>query len=122
MSLTIQDCLIVQSGVMIRVVMDGEITSLQYYTSKRNNNAQVGKGVLTISAIKENYDGAQYTSARLVSKGKGDWKYGRIEVRAKLPSGKGLWPAIWMLSSDNAYGDWPQTGEIDIMEHVGYVS
>jgi beta-glucanase (GH16 family) len=56
----------------------------------------------------------------MVSKGKGDWLYGRIEVKAKLPRGKGTWPAIWMLSTDWKYGGWPESGEIDIMEHVGY--
>ena len=56
----------------------------------------------------------------MVTQGKGDWLYGRIEVNAKLPKGRGTWPAIWMLSSDWAYGAWPESGEIDIMEHVGY--
>lgn len=93
---------------------------LQFYTNKRINNAQVGDGLLTISAIKENYQGSDYTSARLITKAKGDWKYGRIEVRAKLPKGRGTWPAIWMLASDQTYGGWPAMGEIDIMEHVGY--
>jgi beta-glucanase (GH16 family) len=92
---------------------------LQYYTNSENN-AKVENGVLTITAIKENVGGKNYTSARLVSKDKGDWLYGRIEVRAKLPSGKGTWPAIWMLPTDWAYGNWPSSGEIDIMEHVGY--
>jgi beta-glucanase (GH16 family) len=93
---------------------------LQFYTSKRSNNAHVSKGMLTIHAIKENYEGAAYTSARLLSKGKGNWKYGRIEVRAKLPAGRGTWPAIWMMSTDQAYGGWPKSGEIDIIENVGY--
>jgi len=60
-----------------------------------------------------------YTSARLVTKGKGDWLYGRIDVRAKLPKGVGTWPAIWMLGSVTPF-KWPNDGEIDIMEHVGY--
>ena len=93
---------------------------LQFYTPKRMENASVANGVLTIRAIKEKYQGAGYTSARLTTKHKAAWKYGRIEVRAKLPAGKGVWPAIWMLSDDKAYGDWPRTGEIDIMENVGY--
>jgi len=92
----------------------------EYYTEKRLENASVKDGMLSITAIKEPYKNAEYTSARLVSKNKGDWKYGRIEVRAKLPKGRGLWPAIWMLPSDWKYGDWPTSGEIDIMEHVGY--
>jgi len=92
---------------------------LQYYTDKASN-ASVANGVLTITARKENEGGMEYTSARLVTKNKGDFLYGRIEVRAKLPTGKGTWPAIWMLPTDWAYGGWPKSGEIDIMEHVGY--
>ncbi len=71
-----------------------------------------------IEARKEDWENKNYTSARLVTKGKQDWKYGRIEVRAKLPKGKGTWPAIWMLSTDMK--EWPEDGELDIMEHVGY--
>jgi len=94
---------------------------LQYYTENRLENARVTDGKLVITAIKESYmEDRNYTSARLVSKDKGDWKYGRIEVRAKLPAGKGTWAAIWMLSSKWQYGGWPESGEIDIMEHVGY--
>ncbi len=94
---------------------------LQYYTENRPENAQVKDGKLIITAIKEPYkEDRSYTSARLVSKNKGDWKYGKIEIRAKLPTGKGTWPAIWMLSTDWSYGGWPESGEIDIMEHVGY--
>ncbi|HEY1005792.1 MAG TPA: glycoside hydrolase family 16 protein [Sphingobacteriaceae bacterium] len=92
---------------------------LQYYTNSINN-ASVGNGILTITARKESMNGREYTSARLISKNKGDFLYGRIEVKAKLPSGKGTWPAIWMLPTDWAYGGWPKSGEIDIMEHVGY--
>ncbi len=92
---------------------------LQYYTDVLNN-AKVENGLLTITARKENVGGKNYTSARLVTKNKGDFLYGRIEVRAKLPSGRGTWPAIWMLPTDWAYGNWPKSGEIDIMEHVGY--
>ncbi len=92
---------------------------LQYYTNSLNNIA-VENGIMTITARKENMNGREYTSARLVSKGKGDFLYGRFEVKAKLPSGKGTWPAIWMLPTEWAYGGWPKSGEIDIMEHVGY--
>jgi beta-glucanase (GH16 family) len=92
---------------------------LQFYTNALPN-AKVDAGNLTITAIKEPYSGRNYTSARLLSKGTGDFLYGRVEVRAKLPSGRGTWPAIWMLPTDWAYGDWPKSGEIDIMEHVGY--
>ncbi|MBN2444930.1 MAG: glycoside hydrolase family 16 protein [Spirochaetales bacterium] len=97
---------------------------LQYYTKARAENARVQDGRLIIEAHKEDFKmGAKtnhYTSARLVTKYKGDWCYGRIEVRAKLPRGNGVWPAIWMLPTKEMYGGWPSSGEIDIMEHVGY--
>lgn len=92
---------------------------LQYYTNS-TDNAVVSNGVLTITARKQAMGGRDYTSARLVTRKKGDFLYGRFEIKAKLPSGKGTWPAIWMLPTDWAYGDWPKSGEIDIMEHVGY--
>lgn len=91
---------------------------LQYYTADRN--AWVADGRLVLEARQEKMQGRSYTSARLVSKHKGDWKYGRLEIRAKLPQGLGIWPAIWMLPTDWKYGDWPASGEIDIMEFVGY--
>ena len=91
----------------------------QYYTNAITN-AKVENGKLTITSRKESMGGKNYTSARLISKNKGDFLYGRIEVRAKLPTGRGTWPAIWMLPTDWAYGGWPRSGEIDIMEHVGY--
>lgn len=94
-------------------------SELQFYTKARQENARVEKGNLVITARKEEFQGRKYTSARLVSKGRGDWTYGYIEIRAKLPRGKGTWPAIWMLASDGK-GGWPQSGEIDIMEHVGF--
>ena len=93
---------------------------LQYYTEGRPENVQVADGLLTITARKEAHEGSEYTSARLVSKGKGDFLYGRFEVRAKAAQGRGTWPAAWMLPTDWAYGDWPASGEIDILEHVGY--
>lgn len=89
---------------------------LQTYTNSRVNS-KVENGKLIISALKS---GGNWTSARLVTRGKHDILYGRVEVRAKLPVGKGTWPAIWMLSTDWQYGGWPKSGEIDIMEHVGY--
>ena len=92
---------------------------LQYYTD-RIENAYVSDGVLTIATIKENYEGSDYTSARLTSKNKADWKYGKFEVMAKIPTGRGAWSAIWMLPTENLYGGWPSSGEIDIMENVGY--
>ncbi|HUR09958.1 MAG TPA: glycoside hydrolase family 16 protein [Flavitalea sp.] len=92
---------------------------LQYYTAGNARNARVENGTLIIEAYKEQMQNRNYTSSRLVTKGKGDWKYGRIEVRAKLPKGLGTWPAIWMLGSATPL-KWPEDGEIDIMEHVGF--
>jgi beta-glucanase (GH16 family) len=100
---------------------------LQYYTEARPANARVEGGVLVIEAHKETWMNLRdfvgtndYTSARLVSKGHGDWQHGRVEVRAKLPAGRGTWPAIWMLATGNPVVGWPYSGEIDHMEHVGY--
>ncbi|GAB4254824.1 MAG: hypothetical protein Kow00109_30080 [Acidobacteriota bacterium] len=92
---------------------------LEYYTD-RPENARVEGGSLHIVARKESFGGRQYTSARLRTKNKGDWTYGRFEIRAKLPKGKGIWPALWMLPTDEVYGGWPHSGEIDIMELVGH--
>ena len=92
---------------------------LQYYTDKKTANARVENGKLIIEALKEPLEKNAYTSARLVTKGKGDWTYGHIDVRAKIPKGRGSWPAIWMLGSTTPL-KWPDDGEIDIMEHVGY--
>lgn len=92
---------------------------LQFYTDDRRENARVEGGHLTIEARREAWESRPYTSARLVTKGKGDWTYGRIEVRAQLPAGRGSWPAIWTLGSKNPL-QWPDDGEIDIMEHVGF--
>jgi beta-glucanase (GH16 family) len=94
---------------------------LQYYTVRRKENARVENGNLIIEARKEKFGKAGYTSARLVTKDKGDWKFGRVEVKAKLPNGRGMWPAIWMLPTKWVYGGWPNSGEIDIMENVGYM-
>ena len=91
---------------------------LEYYTSALAN-AVVSGGVLKITAIKESFNGSSYTSARLVSKDKFDFTYGKVEVRAKIPAGIGTWPAIWMLGSDVNTNYWPACGEIDIMEHRG---
>ena len=71
---------------------------------------------------KDEFGKDMYTSARIKTKGKADFRYGKFEIKAKLPKGKGTWPAIWMLpSSTTEYGGWPMSGEIDIMEHVGYL-
>jgi beta-glucanase (GH16 family) len=91
---------------------------LQYYTS--GDNAIVRDGKLVIEARREQRGRNEYTSTRLVTREKGDWRYGRVEVRARIPAGRGTWPAIWMLPTDWEYGGWPASGEIDIMEHVGY--
>lgn len=90
----------------------------QYYTS-RTDNVIVEGGYLKITAKKESYQGANYTSTRMKTQGKFDFTYGKVEVRAKLPTGKGTWPAIWMLGSSITTIGWPACGEIDIMEHVG---
>ncbi len=94
-------------------------TELQYYTSKRLENARIEDSVLIIEARKEKYSGADYTSASIISKGIGDWKYGKIEISAKVPTGKGTWPALWMMPTNSEYGGWPKSGEIDIMEYIG---
>lgn len=91
---------------------------LEYYTN-RQANAVVSNGTLTIFAIKESYNGSAYTSARLLSNNLYSFKYGRIDVRAKLPAGTGTWPAIWMLGNNIATAGWPACGEIDIMEQGG---
>lgn len=92
---------------------------LQYYTNRADNSV-VSDGTLKIILKKENYQGSSYTSARMLTKGKFSFKYGKIEVRAKLPAGGGTWPAIWMLGDNILTGTpWPACGEIDIMEHVG---
>ena len=99
---------------------------LQNYTPVSKGNARVENGHLIIEARKEKWtypgDGQErdYTSARLRTINKGDWCYCKVEVRAKLPGGRGTWPAIWMLPTDNAYGTWPKSGELDIMENVGF--
>lgn len=101
----------------------GGNNELQYYTA-RDTNSYIKNGVLVIQALKETFEGPDgrrlYTSARMRTKNKGDWTYCRIEVKAKLPYGQGLWPAIWMLPTDWQYGGWPLSGEIDIMELLGH--
>ena len=102
----------------------------QYYTKERLENARVEKGQLIIEGRKEEYTdpavtppvSAHYTAASLQTIGKADWTYGRIEVRAKLPTGNGVWPAIWMLGTDvkDKSVGWPKCGEIDILELVGH--
>jgi beta-glucanase (GH16 family) len=111
---------------------------LQYYTANRLENARIENGVLIIEARKERFPNprhqpdaserrwqqqrahADYTSASLTTRGRAEWTYGRIEVRAKLPGGRGTWPAIWMLGTNMSEVGWPACGEIDIMEYVGH--
>jgi beta-glucanase (GH16 family) len=105
----------------------------QYYTRARKANARVEDGELVIEGRKERFkvphpnrpdeevrEEARYTSASLITLGKASWQYGRIAVRAKLPHGKGVWPAIWMLGVNETKVGWPACGEIDIMEFVGH--
>jgi len=94
---------------------------LQNYTTS-SNNSQVTGGKLIITALKvdENTQVGSYTSARIVTRAKKEFQYGRMEIRAKLPSGRGIWPAIWMLGSNFSTAGWPACGEMDIMEYVGY--
>jgi beta-glucanase (GH16 family) len=107
----------------------------QYYTRERAENARAENGLLILEARKEQFPNARYqagsenwqraqfagyTSASLTTEGKVSWRYGRIEVRAKLPTGRGTWPAIWMLGVNRREVGWPACGEIDIMEYVGY--
>lgn len=95
----------------------------QYYTD--GNNVSLADGILTLTAKKEEMTSPvtgikyNYTSARINTKGKIKFKFGKIEARINLPSGKGTWPAFWLMPNDNEYGGWPRSGEIDVMEHVG---
>jgi beta-glucanase (GH16 family) len=91
----------------------------QYYTS-RTENARVEGGSLVIEARRERWMGYDYTSARLNTKGRAEFLYGKVEVRAKLPTGRGTWPAIWMLGANIDQAGWPGCGEIDVMENVGF--
>ena len=92
---------------------------VQNYTNRSDNVIVTPEGTLKITLKKESFQGSAYTSARLLTKGKFSFKYGKIEVRAKLPAGGGTWPAIWMLGDNISTASWPACGEIDIMEHVG---
>lgn len=92
----------------------------QHYTN-RADNVKVENGVLKITSRKEVYLGSNYTSARIKTQGKFSMKYGKVEIKAKLPAGGGTWPALWMLGNNITTAGWPACGEIDIMEHVGNV-
>ncbi|MDR1936897.1 MAG: glycoside hydrolase family 16 protein, partial [Tannerellaceae bacterium] len=92
----------------------------QYYTRSRLENARVENGELVITARKETFQDASYTSASINTKGLFEFQGGRVEVRARLPRGRGVWPAIWTLGTNINEVGWPVCGEIDIMEFVGY--
>jgi hypothetical protein len=94
----------------------GGNNELQFY---RKENTSVADGFLVIEARNENFSGKSYTSSRLTTQNKVDFKYGRVDIRAILPKGQGLWPALWMLGSNFATVGWPKCGEIDIMEMIG---
>jgi beta-glucanase (GH16 family) len=91
----------------------------QYYTA-RPENARVEDGMLVIEARQERYQGFSFTSASLTTIDHRQFRYGRVEVRAKLPQARGTWPAIWLLGGDIGEVGWPKSGEVDIMEHVGH--
>jgi beta-glucanase (GH16 family) len=93
---------------------------LEYYSQSDLKNARIVNGQLIIEAHADPSQPKGYTSTRLLTRGKAAWQYGYLEVKAKLPYGRGTWPAIWMLPEENLHGGWPKNGEIDIMEHVGY--
>ncbi|HKL07822.1 MAG TPA: family 16 glycosylhydrolase [Bacteroidales bacterium] len=93
---------------------------LQNYTNGDNAELVDGKLIITARKVDENMEVGSYTSSRIISEGKKEFQYGRLEIRAKLPSGTGIWPAIWMLGSNFRSVGWPACGEMDIMEYVGY--
>ena len=95
----------------------GGNNELQYYTA-RPENIRVSGGQLVIEARREAYQGKQFTSGRITTQNKASWQYGRMEARIKIPTGKGTWPAFWMLGNSISSIGWPASGEIDIMEHV----
>jgi len=89
---------------------------LQYY---RTENTTVAEGVLTIEARKEDFGGHSYTSSRMITQNKKTFKYGRVDIRALLPEGQGIWPALWTLGNNIGSVGWPACGEMDIMEMIG---
>jgi len=93
----------------------------QYYTVDNPSNARIEDGKLIIEAHHKPIGYAEFSSAKLYSKPSGVWQYGKFVIKAKLPKGRGLWPAVWMMPVDSKYGTWPNSGEIDILEHVGYL-
>ncbi len=91
---------------------------LQYYTD-RPENVKVENGLLVITAREEAFDGSSYTSARITTQNLFEQQYGRFEARIRMPLGKGIWPAFWLLGNDCDINPWPQCGEIDVMEYLG---
>jgi beta-glucanase (GH16 family) len=89
---------------------------LEYYQER---NTAVRDGYLVITAEKENVGGKNYTSSRIITQGKKEFQYGRVDIRALLPKGQGIWPALWMLGANVTTVGWPACGEIDIMEMIG---
>lgn len=104
-------------GYEVGYIRNGEA---QYYTDKRAENAFVADGHLTLTGLQDNSEGHKVTSGSITTQGKFAFKYGLIEVRAKVPTGKGTWPAIWTLGTNINKIGWPRCGEIDIMEYVGF--
>lgn len=98
-------------------VRNGE---LQHYTRARRENARIENGVLVLEARREDFAGASYTAASVITKGRAAFRHARVEVRAKLPAGRGVWPAIWLLGTDIDTLGWPRCGEIDVLEFVGH--
>jgi beta-glucanase (GH16 family) len=90
----------------------------QYYTDAPEN-IKVENGLLVITAREDSVGGEDYSSAKIKSQWKGDFRYGRFEARMKFPTTQGMWPAFWMLPTESAYGIWPQSGEMDIVEMIG---
>jgi beta-glucanase (GH16 family) len=99
---------------------------LQNYTNRRSENVRIENGILILEARRDYFGGHEYSSSRINTAGKADITYGRVAVRARVPDGRGTWPAIWMMPTCseatgwNGCGDWPNAGEIDLMEHVGF--
>ena len=98
---------------------NGNNNEKQYYTQNDPDNCYVDSGRMVITALKENFGGQAYTSARINTKGKATFMYGKVEARLKLPYGQGIWPAFWMLGVNIDQVGWPKCGEIDIMELIG---
>ena len=93
----------------------------QFYTAAREANASISDGCLSLVARREIWEGADYTSASITTKGRFDFTYGKLQMRARVPAGRGTWPALWTIAADYPHHPWPGCGEIDLMEHVGFL-